>query len=84
MTIDHSVVLTILAFAGVGVAGATEMLKRMLKWDGFKAYLISFVVSAAATIFTLVQMAAFAWLPVVVYTIVVFMEANGIYKIIKK
>lgn len=81
---DPAVVLTILAFVGIGVTGLTEMIKRLFKASGAGAYVISFVVSAVATVFTLVQAASFAWLPFVVYTIVVFLEANGIYKFVKK
>ena len=82
--LDPGVVIAILAFAGVGVTGLTEMLKRLFKASGIVAYLISFVVSAGATAFVLSQAGTFAWLPFVIYTIVVFLEANGIYKVVKK
>ena len=81
---DPNVVLAILAFVGIGVTGLTEMIKRLFKASGAAAYVISLAVSAAATAFTLAQAASFAWLPFAVYTIVVFLEANGIYKFVKK
>jgi len=82
--IDPKIVLAILAFAGIGVTGLTEMLKRMFKVDGVWAYVVSFAVSGAATAFILIQASTFAVLPMIVYTIVVFLEANGLYKVIKK
>jgi len=84
MNIDQTVVLAILGVAGVGVTAITEMIKRWLKASGFAAYAISFAVSAAATVFVLVQGAIFSWGALVAYTVVVFLEANGLYKLIKK
>jgi len=81
---DPQVVLTILAFAGIGVTGITEMIKRFLKLDGALAYLVSFLVSGVATAFVLVQASTFAVLPMAIYTIIVFLEANGIYKFVRK
>jgi len=81
---DPGIVVAILAFVGIGVTGLTEMIKRLFKASGVLAYVISLVVSAAATAFTLAQAQAFSWIPFAVYTIVVFLEANGIYKFVKK
>ena len=81
---DPQVVLAILAFAGIGVTGITEMIKRLFKADGVLAYVISFVISGVATAFVLIQATAFAVLPMVIYTIIVFLQANGIYKFAKK
>jgi len=84
MNFDPALVVTILAFGGIGVTGLTEMLKRFLKAEDFWAYVISLVVSAGATAFILVQGSAFAILPFAIYTIIVFLEANGLYKIVAK
>jgi hypothetical protein len=84
MLVDPAVVAAILAFAGIGVVGITEMVKRLFGVEGLWAYIISAVVSAAATAFTLYQAASFGWLPFVLYTLFVFLEANGIYKAINK
>ena len=84
MTIDLGIVSAILAVAGIGVTGLTEMIKRFFKASGIWAYVISLVVSAGATAFILIQAGSFAWIPFAVYTILVFGEANGIYKVIKK
>lgn len=81
---DSAIVVAILAFAGIGVTGLTEMLKRLFKATGIWAYVISAAVSAGATAFVLVQVGVFAVLPFVVYTAIVFLEANGIYKFVKK
>ena len=82
--LDPVLVATILAFGGIGVTGITEMLKRLFKASGFWAYVISLAVSAGATAFILVQASAFALSPFLLYTIVVFLEANGIYKVVAK
>ena len=84
MTIDPPVIVAILAFAGIGVLGITEMVKRLFKLKDFWVYVLSLIVSAMATAVTLVQMAAFKWLPFTIYTFLVFLEANGIYKSINK
>ena len=82
--LDPGVVIAILAFAGVGVTGLTEMIKRLFKVSGIWAYVVSFVVSAGATAFVLSQAGSFAWISFAIYTIVVFLEANGLYKVVKK
>jgi len=84
MIIDPIIVAAILGVAGIGVVGLTEMIKRLLKAGGLVAYLISFVVSAAATAFVLATSQAFSFIPFVFYTVVVFLEANGIYKATSK
>ena len=84
MTIDPQVIVAILAFAGIGVVGLTEMFKRLLGLKDFWVYVLSFLISAGATALTLIQMEAFAWLAFLIYTILVFLEANGIYKAVKK
>ena len=84
MSFDPEVVVTILAFAGIGVTGLTEMIKRLFKASGIVAYIISLIVSAGATAFVLIQAGSFAWVSFAIYTIVVFVEANGLYKVIKK
>jgi hypothetical protein len=81
---DPAVVATILAIAGIGVLGITEMIKRFLKAEGVVAYLISLAVSAAATAFVLLQAGTFGVVPFIGYTILVFIEANGIYKAVAK
>lgn len=85
MTLDPAIVATILAAGGIGVTGITEMLKRLLKWEDFKAYLISAVVSVGVTLFVMWQgQVAITLFPVIGYSLLVFLEANGIYKVVKK
>ena len=80
MSIDPTVVALILGVGGIGVLGLTEMIKRLLKFEGVLVYLLSLVVSAAATAFTLATTSAFTWPAFAIYTVIVFLEANGIYK----
>ena len=84
ITVDPAVVAAILAVGGVGVVGLTDMLKRLFKVGGIYAYLINLGVSVAATAFILATSGVFTVPALVVYTIVVFLEANGVYKTINK
>jgi len=84
MIVDPTVVALILGVGGIGVLGLTEMIKRLFHAEGVAAYVISFVASAGATAFTLATTSSFSVLALVVYTVVVFLEANGIYKAVAK
>ena len=84
MVIDPAVVTLILAVGGIGVVGLTEMIKRFFKAQDFWVYLISLGVSAGATAFILATSGAFSWIALAGYTLVVFLEANGIYKAVAK
>ncbi|HDQ03506.1 MAG TPA: hypothetical protein ENN23_02905 [Deltaproteobacteria bacterium] len=81
---EPETVILILAAFGIGVTGLTEMAKRLLHAEGVAAYIISAVISAGATAYTLATTGAFTWVAFVVYSFVVFLEANGIYKFVKK
>ena len=65
---------------GLSVAAATELLKRLLKAAGVLAYVISAVVSIAATAFGLATAGSFTVGSLLIYSIAVFLSANGIYK----
>ena len=82
--IDPAMVVAILGVAGIGVVGITEMIKRFLNASGLLAYVISLVVSAAATVFVLATAHSFGMVPFLLYTVVVFLEANGLYKALSK
>jgi hypothetical protein len=81
---DPALIVTILAVGGIGVAGLTEMIKRFLKAQGIFAYVISGVVSVGATAFVLFQGEIFSVLNLIIYAVIVFLEANGIYKFTAK
>lgn len=74
----------LLGVGGLTVVGLTEMIKRFFNLEGLWAYVLSAVVSAAATAYFLLSGGGFAWIPFVGYTIFVFLVANGIYKTIAK
>ncbi len=65
---------------GLSVTALTELIKRLLKAEGVLAYVISAIVSAAATTFALVVAGQFTIISFLIYTIAVFLTANGIYK----
>lgn len=69
---------------GLGVLALTEMIKRLLKWEGNLAYVISAVVSAAATAVYMIGKQGFNITGFLILTVLVFMIANGLYKTIAK
>lgn len=88
MTEFSPIIVAAILAAGLGgltVPGLTEMLKRFLK-KIFKTespvigYVSSFLVCLGATIFTLLTTGIFNVWSLIIYTIAVFLEANGIYK----
>jgi hypothetical protein len=86
MIIDPTIVTAIIAtgILGFGVAALTEMLKRLLNATGVGAYICSLVVSAGATAYYLASTNIFTVVAFVVYTILVFLTANGFYKLVVK
>lgn len=81
MTIDPAVLTAIMAFLGIGVIGIIQAIKGLLKLSGVPALILSAIVSVAATYFTLKGAGSFNWLAFVLYSIVVFGEATGLYDI---
>jgi len=80
-TYDPAVVeLILLGVGGLTVVGITQMVKTWLKASGVLAYVISGIVSAAATAYFLVKAGSFTVPAFVGYTVFVFLAANGIYK----
>jgi hypothetical protein len=90
ITIDPAIIATILNLTfvfggGFTVMGLSEMLKRLLwpnettrpKWSG---YLSSTIVALAATAGYLVIFNVFTILGFILYSLFVFLSANGIYK----
>lgn len=85
--VDQAIVDAILAsgILGVGVSALTEMIKRLLNATGVLAYVISGVVSAASTAYYLTAVAhMFTILNFVIYSVLVFLTANGLYKMVAK
>jgi hypothetical protein len=72
--------LILLGLGGLSVVGITQMIKAWLKATGILAYVISGVVSAAATAYVLTTTGGFTIPAFAGYTIFVFLAANGIYK----
>jgi len=81
---EASILAAILTAGGLGVLGFTEMFKRLLKGMGLKAkwvgYVLSFLIGAVCTWLILNQMDKFTWMNEAIYTVIVWLEVNGIYK----
>lgn len=69
---------------GLGVLALTEMAKRLLNAAGALSYITSGVVSAAATAIYLAMQQQFTLLAFMIYSVLVFLSANGIYKVVVK
>lgn len=83
-TFDPTIVTAILALYGIGLIPVINKLKKWLKVEDKPALLLVFVCSAAGTAIVLVTTGTFAWLAFGVYTVAVFGEATGLYKVTKK
>jgi hypothetical protein len=84
--IDTAIADAILAtgIMGFSVTALTEMIKRLLHAAGFLSYAISAVVSAASTAFYLATGTGFEIGAFLIYTVLVFLIANGFYKFVRK
>ena len=77
-------IILLTGVGGLSVAALTELAKRLLKASGFGAYVVSAAVSAAAVGLYLSGAHQFKFLTFAIYTVLVFLSANGIYKMSAK
>jgi uncharacterized membrane protein HdeD (DUF308 family) len=79
--LDPTIVQVILGgVLGLTVLGVTEVIKKFLKVSGIWGYIISLLVSAAATAYYLVSNHLFTVVLMIGYTLYVWATANGIFK----
>jgi hypothetical protein len=71
-------VTEILALATV-VLAITQAVKKWLKLDGYKALIVSAVVSLAFALWKTLSVQPYDWARFVILVVGVFLEANGIY-----
>ena len=83
---DPTVITAIMALFGIGVIGIIEFIKRILKTEGQAVvnFVIAFVVSFGATAAYLVQAQSFSIIALIVYGLIVFGEASGLYHVYAK
>jgi len=83
---NPEIVLAILAIFGVGVIGVVEFIKRILKTEGqfIINLVITAVVSFGATAAYLVKADIFSIGALILYGILVFGEASGLYHVYAK
>jgi len=84
MQIQPEIITAILALFGIGVIGIIQTLKRLLKLDGTGAIVLTFIVSFVATAVYLIQAHTFSLLALLIYGLLVFGEASGLYHVFKK
>jgi len=84
MNVQPEMVAAIMALFGIGLMGIIETLKRILKLEGVGAIILALVVSLAGTAIILVQASAWSVLAFIVYGLVVFGEASGLYHVFVK
>jgi len=80
MKIDPGIVTAIMALFGIGVI---QTLKVLLKLSDVGAKVLAFIVSFGATAIYLLQTHIFTMLALVIYGLIVFAEASGLYKVFK-
>ena len=84
MNVQPEMVAAIMALFGIGLMGIIETLKRILKLEGVGAKVLAFVVSLGGTAIILVQADAWSVLAFIVYGLIVFGEATGLYTVFTK
>ena len=86
MQIDPAIVTAIMALFGIGVIGIIETVKRIFGTAGKAVVnlIITAAVSLAATAIYLVYSNIFTWSLFVIYGILVFGEASGLYHVFAK
>jgi len=88
--VDKALIAAILGAFGLGVLGITELIKTWLKVANWHptarkvaGYVISLVVTLGATTSTLIATSRFTWGSFILYSLIVWAEANGIFKAIR-
>ncbi|KKL62961.1 hypothetical protein LCGC14_2179920 [marine sediment metagenome] len=86
MQIDPTIVTAIMALFGIGVIGIVEFVKRIFGTTGKAVvnFIITAVVSAGATAAYLVQADMFSIGMFIIYSILIFGEASGLYHVFAK
>lgn len=79
--IDEAVVAAILGLGGIGLAYVANFLKLTLKLQGKAAVILVLALSVVATAGTLLISHTFGWLPLLIYSVAVFGEMTGWYKL---
>jgi len=83
---NPEIVLAIMAIFGVGVIGVVEFIKRILKTEGqtIVNFVITGAVSFAATAAYLLKADLFSIGALILYGVIVFGEASGLYHVYAK
>ena len=86
MQFDPAIVTAIMALFGIGVIGIIETIKRVLGTQGKKVVnlIITAVASLATTAAYLASSDIFTWPLFIIYGILVFGEASGLYHVFAK
>ena len=86
MQIDPTIVTAIMALFGIGVIGIIETVKRIFGTAGKAVVnlIITTAVSLAATAAYLAYSNIFTWPLFIIYGILVFGEASGLYHVFAK
>jgi len=82
MSIDPAIVTAIMALFGIGVIGIVQTLKNLLKLEGAAAIVLTFIVSFLATALYLFQAHLFSIVGLILYGLIVFGEASGLYRVL--
>jgi hypothetical protein len=75
---DAQLISEILAIGAIALA-VTQAIKTWLKWDGWKALVISAVVCILLVLWKVLPVKPFDWAKSIILVLGVFLESNGIY-----
>lgn len=79
--IDETVVIAILGIGGIGLAYVANLIKIALKLQGKAAVVLVAILSIGGTAITLLISHNFGWIPLATYSVAVFGEMTGWYKL---
>ncbi len=79
--IDETVIAAILGLGGIGLAYVANFLKLKFKVQGKAAVALVLGLSVVATAITLFISHTFGWVPLIFYSVAVFGEMTGWYKL---
>ena len=87
---EYAIVLAIVGIWGLGIVGIMKILKNLFKvekwaaiWKDVFGYVGSLALSLAGTIFVLQSMGKLKTWTVALYTVLAWMESNGLFKELK-
>jgi len=84
MVVDYGIVTAIMTILGIGLIGIIQVVKEFLHAEGLGGWAIAFILSFVASAVVLLQAGLFTPLALIVYGLIAFGEATGLYRVYTK